>query len=66
MDIGKALKEQRESVGLSQLQLAKATGIKQQNISRWENGVMPGIDSCVTLARYYGITLEELIDIKLP
>ena len=65
MDIGLALKQQRESMGLSQSQLAKKTGIKQQNISRWENNThIPNVLQCLTLANYYGITIEELIDAK--
>ncbi|MBQ8309304.1 MAG: helix-turn-helix transcriptional regulator [Clostridia bacterium] len=67
MDIGTALKQQRQRIGLSQSQLAKETGIKQQTISRWENNThKPDIEQCVILAKYYGITLEELIDVDLP
>lgn len=60
-DYGEALKYQREIHGYSQTGLAKATGIKQQNINRWEKGVLPNIDFCVQLADFYGITLDELI-----
>ena len=60
-DYGEALKYQREIHGYSQTRLAKATGIKQQNINRWEKGVLPNIDFCVQLADFYGITLDELI-----
>lgn len=67
MDIGSALKHQRESMKLSQSQLAKETGIKQQNISRWESNThIPDITQCIILAKYYGITLEELLGIDLP
>lgn len=67
MDIGSALKHQRESMKLSQSQLAKETGIKQQNISRWESNThIPDIAQCIILAKYYGITLEELLGIDLP
>ena len=62
MNIGKALKEQRQRLGISQSQLAKDTGIKQQNISRWENNThIPDVVQCLILAKYYGITIEELI-----
>ena len=62
MDIGLALKQQRESMGLSQSQLAKKTGIKQQNISRWENNqAIPSIENCEILADFYGISIDELI-----
>lgn len=65
MDIGKALKEQRENAGLSQAALARETGIKQQNISRWESNMhIPDVMQCAVLAKYYGITIEELIGIN--
>lgn len=64
MSIGEALKQQRESVGISQSKLARDTGIKQQNISRWENDThIPDVVQCAVLAKYYGITIEELIGI---
>lgn len=67
MDIGTALRQQRERTGISQTKLAKATGIKQQTLSRWEDNTnTPNIKHCILLAQYYGITLEELLDIDLP
>lgn len=59
---GIALKDIREEKGISQSELAKLTGIKQQNISRWEAGTtLPNIDFCVQLADFYGISLDELV-----
>lgn len=59
---GKPLQNERESRGLSQSELAKKTGIKQQNISRWEKGeVLPSIENIEILADFYGITIDELI-----
>ena len=59
---GQSLKNQREIHNLSQSELARKTGIKHQNISRWENGkAFPCIDFCVKLADFYGITLDELV-----
>lgn len=66
MDYGEALKYQRESAELSQLELSKKTGISHQNINRWEKGkVLPNIDFCVKLADFYGISLDELIGRKI-
>ena len=65
MNIGEALKQQRMRLGISQSELAKATGIKQQNISRWESNThIPDVLQCVILAKYYGITIEELIGVN--
>ena len=62
LNYGKALKHQREINNLSQTELAKATGLKQQMISHWEaNKSLPNIDFCVRLANYYSISLDELI-----
>lgn len=59
---GNFLKEQRKLHGKTLLEVEKATGIKNSNLSRWEqNKVLPNIDFCVKLADYYGITIDELI-----
>lgn len=62
MKIGAELKAQREKAGYSQFQLSKLTGIAQATISRWEDDKrVPNVESCVILADFYGITLDELI-----
>lgn len=62
LNIGESLKLQRISHGLTQSELAKATGLKQQMISWWEAGKgMPNIEFCVRLADFYDISLDELI-----
>lgn len=62
LNYGEALKHQREIRNLSQTDLAKATGLKQQMISYWEaNKGLPNIDFCVKLADYYNIGIDELI-----
>lgn len=62
LNYGEALKTQRLIFNLTQNQLSKITGIRQDNISRWERGeVLPNIDFCVQLANFYHISLDELI-----
>ena len=62
LNYGESLKYHRESNGLSQSELAKQTGLKQQMISWWEAGKgLPNIEFCVKLADYYGISLDELV-----
>lgn len=57
-----SLKEQRLSRGLTLKTIEAATGISNENLSRWENGkAIPGIEFCITLSQYYGITLDELL-----
>ena len=62
MDYGKIFKELRMEKGLSQRDLAKATGISQQAISFWEQDKRtPNMDDCIRLADFYEITLDELV-----
>ncbi len=62
INLGENLKYQREIHGLNQSQLARKTGIKQQNISAWEsNTFTPNIEFCIILADFYGISIDELI-----
>lgn len=66
MNVGDALKEQRENLGLSIMELSRKTGVSHQNLSRWEaNQVAPNIYACMKLADFYGITLDELVGRKL-
>ena len=63
MQIGENLKLLRKMQGLTQQELAEKTGIKQQNLSRWEKGIhLPDIAECIKLADFYEITLDELVD----
>ena len=67
MAYGQALKEQRLLQGLTQVELAKETGIPQNTISWIElDKGLPNIQQCVLLADFYGISLDELIgrDVK--
>lgn len=69
-NFSESLKFQREANGYSQIALAKATGIAQPKISYYENGQhVPPIDFCITLAQFYGISIDELVglsDIPTP
>ena len=62
LSIGESLKYQREQNNLSQSELAKKTGLKQQMISWWEaDKGLPNIEFCIKLADFYGISLDELV-----
>ena len=65
MNIGEGIKQQRLRLGISQSELARAVGISQQNISRWENNThIPDVIQCSILAKYFDVTLEELIGLN--
>ena len=62
-ELGENLKEWREEAGLSRRKLAKITGIHQNMLSRWEAGTnLPSIRGLITLANFYHISLDELVD----
>ena len=62
MTIHQLIRNYRHDAKLSQLALAKKTGIPQRNISYWESGRGdPSISACIKLATGLGITLEELV-----
>jgi transcriptional regulator with XRE-family HTH domain len=61
MDIGKRLRELRETKGLSQYVIAERTGILRCNIWRMEKGrFIPGLETLETLARALEVDLYEL------
>ena len=61
MKIGNKIKELRKQRKITQEQLANGIGISSQAVSKWENGIaLPDITLAPVLARYFGITLDEL------
>lgn len=62
---GKNLKELRLEKGLSQRKLGEMLGCCNQTISFWEKGSRePDLDKVVEIARFFGVTLEELLEEK--
>ena len=56
------LKELRLEKGVSQRELAKLTGIKQANISRWEAGiVIPNVMDVWVLAEFFDCSIDYLV-----
>lgn len=47
---------------LTQEQVAGAVGVSRQALSKWETGESaPDIDNCIALARFYDVTLDDLV-----
>ena len=62
MNYAKELKQHREMNGLTQAEVAQATGLNQSSISRWEEGKRsPSIEYCIILADFYGISIDDLV-----
>ena len=61
----KNLKRARVRMGKSQIEVAKAVGISNAALSNYETGYRePDLDTLCALSRYYGLTLDELLDVN--
>ena len=59
------LKELRKSKNVSQEKFAEYLGVSFQAVSKWENGVTsPDILLLPDIARYYGITVDALLQVE--
>lgn len=58
------LKELRESIGLTQLEVAFKLGITPGTVGNWERGASePRFSQITALAELYRVTLEQLVEI---
>jgi len=57
------VRELRSLRGLAQGQLAEAMGVSRQTINSIENDrYTPSLPLAIALARYFGVTVEEMFD----
>ena len=62
IEIANRLYQLRRENGLSQEELAAKLGISRQAVSKWERAeASPDTDNLITLARLYGVSLDELL-----
>ena len=65
MQFYKNFKRARVRMGKSQIEVAKAVGISNAALSNYETGYRePDLDTLCALSRYYGLTLDELLDVN--
>ena len=63
----KQVRELRTQRGLAQGQLAEAMGVSRQTINSIENDrYTPSLPLAIALARYFGVTVEEMFDDQGP
>ena len=63
INLGKKLKQLRNSEGLTQQQLAEKLQISRVNYTRYEtDAVRPDYETLIKLADFYDISLDELFD----
>ena len=62
MEFHEKLKELRKNRGLTQEELSEALFVSRTAISKWESGRgYPGIDSLKEIAKYFSVTIDELL-----
>ena len=62
MEFNEKLQELRKGKGLTQEELAKDLFVSRTAISKWESGRgYPNIDSLKDIAKYFGVTVDELL-----
>ena len=64
--IGEKIRILRKNKKMTQAELAEALSVSSQSVSKWENGLsVPDISVLPAIARYFGITMDELFDYRL-
>ena len=62
MEFHEKLQELRKKEGLTQEQLAEKLYVSRAAVSKWESGRgYPSIDSLKTIAKFYSVTIDELL-----
>ena len=62
MTLGGNLQRLRAAKGLSQEEVARQLYVSRQSVSKWENDAAePGVENLKTLAKLYGVTLDQLL-----
>lgn len=62
MEFHEKLQELRKSRGLTQEELAEVLYVSRTAVSKWESGRgYPSIDSLKAIARYFAVTIDELL-----
>ena len=66
MLIGDKIRLLRKNKSITQTQLAEALSVSSQSVSKWENHLSaPDISVLPVIARYFGITMDELFGYRL-
>lgn len=64
--LGKKIKMLRKNKGMTQEQLSEVLSVSPQSVSKWENNLStPDVELLPIIARYFGITMDELFNYRL-
>lgn len=59
------LKELRQERGIGQVELARRIGVSKGIISMWEHGLRePTFSNLVSLARFFGVSIDYLVGLS--
>ena len=65
--VGKTIAKLRQNKNMTQQQLAAALSVSHQAVSKWETGAaLPDVQTLMALTRFFGITMEQLLDGEVP
>ena len=65
MKFAQIIRELREDKGLSQEQLAEATGLSQSAIARWElSQSEPTVSAIIVLCKFFGESADYLLGLE--
>ena len=65
MAIGETIRAKRKALNLTQIELARRTGLSRQALGAIEAGIyQPGIGAALSLARELGETVERLFGVE--
>ena len=66
MLLGDKIRSLRKNKQITQTQLAEALSVSSQSVSKWENNLSaPDISMLPIIARFFGITMDELFNYRL-
>ena len=61
-DIATTISNQRKAKGMSQTELAEASGVSREMIGRYERGqAVPSVDAAKKIADAFGVSLDYLV-----
>ena len=64
--LGTKIQTLRKNKNMTQAQLAEVLAVSSQSVSKWENNMsMPDISLLPIIARFFGITMDELFNYRL-
>lgn len=64
-NINSQITKLRKRMNITQDELAKAVGVTNQSVSKWESGIYcPDIQLLPILAKFFGVTIDELMGVS--